>query len=105
MRHHPWPIRVRPDAGRYDERVDVISEAAGGLRSAVSYAHRADKSDDWAGVIRPSRARASTCAMADRDRGPDDQVVVATRKTVNTSGSSRSNISLRTYPSGDAFSN
>jgi AraC-like DNA-binding protein len=47
MRHRPWPIRVRPDAGQYDERVDVITEAVSGLRSGVSYAHRVDESDDW----------------------------------------------------------
>src|SRR5579859_2161619 len=47
MRHRPGPIRVRPDAGQYDVRVDVITEAVGGLRSGVSYAHRVGGSDDW----------------------------------------------------------
>ena len=47
MRLRPWPIRVSPDAGQYDARVDVITEAVGGLRSGVSYAHRVGASDDW----------------------------------------------------------
>ena len=47
MRLRPWPIRVRPDADQYDARVDVITEAVGGLRSGVSYAHRVGESDDW----------------------------------------------------------
>jgi AraC-like DNA-binding protein/quercetin dioxygenase-like cupin family protein len=33
--------------GHYDVRVDVITEAVGGLRAGVSYAHRAGGSGDW----------------------------------------------------------
>jgi AraC-like DNA-binding protein len=47
MRLRPWPIRIGPDAGQYDARVDVITEAVAGLRSGVSYAHRVGESGDW----------------------------------------------------------
>jgi AraC-like DNA-binding protein len=47
MRDRPGPISVRPGAAQYDARVDVITEAVGGLRSGVPYAHRVDESGDW----------------------------------------------------------
>jgi AraC-like DNA-binding protein len=45
----PSVANTRPSGktGQYDAAVDVITEAIGGLRSGVSYAHRVDETDDW----------------------------------------------------------
>jgi AraC-like DNA-binding protein len=67
--------------GPYDARVDVITEAIGGLRSGVSYAHRVDESDDW-GWSHPSFEGVGFYVLLDgeawaaAENGPSQKVAV-----------------------------